>query len=76
MVFILLFYLPWSILSVFTTVLNGQVIGAINWAVIYAYANFVVAITFCYIYSAKAVEFDQLGERAKAEAQDSGEESS
>lgn len=68
-IFFLLFYFTLPILTAFTTVLNGKVIGAINWAYTYAFAQFVMTWVLSHLYLRKAARFDQLVQQVK---QDTG----
>lgn len=74
-VFILIFFWTWALLTGFTAWLNGSAVGVINWAIVYTYAQLVVAIVFCHLYATRARTFDELGEQAKSEARQRSEES-
>jgi len=67
-VFVLLFFIMLPVLSIFTTVLNGKVIGAISWAYLYAFAQFFLAWIITFLYWRKANRFDELARRAREEA--------
>jgi uncharacterized membrane protein (DUF485 family) len=67
-VFVLLFFIMLPVLSIFTTVLNGKVIGAITWAYLYAFAQFFLAWIITFLYWRKANRFDELARRAREEA--------
>ena len=56
------------ILSIFTDVLDGKVVGAISWAYIYAFAQFFLAWVVTFIYWRKADRWDELARRARVEA--------
>lgn len=71
-IFFLVFYFTLPVLAAFTTVLNGKVIGAINWAYIYAFAQFVMTWVLSHMYLSKANQFDELIEQAKREASERG----
>jgi uncharacterized membrane protein (DUF485 family) len=68
MIFFMVFYFVLPILTAFTTVLNKKAIGAINWAYVYAFAQFVMTWGLSYLYMRKANQFDELSERVKREA--------
>lgn len=66
-VFVLLFFFTLPVLTAFTTVLNGMVVGAISWAYLYAFAQFFVAWIVAFLYWRKARHFDELAEKARRE---------
>ena len=74
-VFVLLFFIMLPILSIFTDVLDGKVIGAISWAYLYAFAQFFLAWIVTFLYWRKANRFDELSRKAREEAS-GGEENS
>jgi uncharacterized membrane protein (DUF485 family) len=74
-VFVLLFFIMLPILSIFTDVLDGKVIGAITWAYLYAFAQFFLAWIVTFLYWRVAGRFDELATRARKEASE-GEENS
>jgi uncharacterized membrane protein (DUF485 family) len=41
-IFFLVFYMAMPVLAEFTTVLDGQAIGALNWAYVYGFAQFLM----------------------------------
>lgn len=63
--FFLLFYYLLPVLAAYTNVLHEKAIGPINWAYLYAFAQFAMTwiITLLYLYKART--FDQLSERVK-----------
>ena len=67
-VFVLLFFIMLPILSIFTDVLDGKVVGAISWAYLYAFAQFFLAWVVTFIYWRKADRWDELARRAREEA--------
>jgi uncharacterized membrane protein (DUF485 family) len=71
-VFVLLFFIMLPILTIFTTLLNGRVIGAITWAYLYAFAQFVVAWVLTFVYWRMAARFDELARKAREEAAERG----
>lgn len=71
-VFFFVFYFTLPILTAFTTVLNGKVIGAMNWAYLYAFAQFVMTWSLSHLYMKKANQFDQLSKKVKEEATGKG----
>lgn len=67
-VFFMIFYFGLPILAGFTTVLNVEVIGAINLAYIYAFAQFAMTWILMHIYLSKANRWDTLVDEAREEA--------
>ena len=67
-VFVVLFFIMLPILSIFTDVLDGKVVGAISWAYLYAFAQFFLAWVVTFIYWRKADRWDELARRAREEA--------
>ena len=74
-VFVVLFFIMLPILSIFTDVLDGKVVGAISWAYLYAFAQFFLAWIVTFLYWREASRFDELAREAREEAS-GGEESS
>jgi uncharacterized membrane protein (DUF485 family) len=66
--FVFLFFFPLPILTAFTTVLNGKVIGEISWAYLYGFAQFLVAWVVAFLYWRKAKRFDELARKAIEES--------
>lgn len=71
-IFFLLFYLMLPVLTAFTTVLNGKVIGVVNWAYIYAFAQFVMTWALSHVYLKQAKRYDSLVAEIKREAAEKG----
>jgi uncharacterized membrane protein (DUF485 family) len=67
-IFTILFFIMLPTLTIFTTVLNGKVVGTITWAYLYAFAQFFLAWIVTFIYWRKADRFDELARKAKEEA--------
>jgi uncharacterized membrane protein (DUF485 family) len=67
-VFVLLFFIMLPILSIFTGVLNGKAIGAISWAYLYAFAQFLLAWVVTFVYWRRANRWDELAREARKEA--------
>ncbi len=74
-VFVLLFFIMLPVLSIFTDVLDGKVIGAISWAYLYAFAQFFLAWIVTFFYWREASRFDELAREAREEASEGGESS-
>ena len=72
-IFFLVFYFGLSFLTAFTTVLDVNVIGAINLAYIYAFAQFIMTWVLMHLYVSRANGWDNLVDRAREEAAESGE---
>lgn len=73
-VFFLAFYFGLPILIAFTTVLDAKVIGKINLAYVYAFAQFATTLGLSHLYFAKAKKWDELAEQTKRDAAESGVE--
>lgn len=58
--FFLIFYFSLPIITSYSKVLNTSAIGAISWAWVYAFAQFVMTWALCIIYSKKSTEFDRM----------------
>ena len=72
-IFFLVFYFGLPFLTAFTTVLDVKVIGAINLAYLYAFAQFVMTWTLMHLYVSRANRWDDLVDRARHEAAEGGE---
>jgi uncharacterized membrane protein (DUF485 family) len=70
--FVLLFFIMLPILSIFTDVLDGKVIGAISWAYLYAFAQFFLAWIVTFLYWRKANRWDELARKAREEVSERG----
>jgi uncharacterized membrane protein (DUF485 family) len=66
--FFLVFYMAMPVLAEFTTVLDGPAIGAMNWAYVYGFAQFLMTWILMYIYVSRAKKWDKLVEEAREEA--------
>lgn len=62
------FYFLLPVLFSYTTVLNVQIIGAVNLAYVYAFALFVATWAICHLYVRQASKWDELAERAHRDA--------
>ena len=67
-IFFLVFYMAMPVLAEFTTVLDGQAIGALNWAYVYGFAQFLMTCILMHIYVSRAKKWDKLVEEAREEA--------
>jgi len=74
-VFVLLFFIMLPILSIFTDVLDGKVVGSVSWAYLYAFAQFILAWVVTFLYWRKANLWDELAREAREEVS-GGEENS
>ncbi|MEB3101918.1 DUF485 domain-containing protein [Ferviditalea candida] len=72
-IFFMVFYFILPVLTAFTSSLDGKVIGAINWAYIYAFAQFIMTWVLSHMYLKKAREFDQLAKKVKDDVEGKGE---
>ncbi len=71
-IFFIIFYFTLPILTGYTTVLNGKAIGVINWAYVYAFAQFAMTWILCHMYMNKANKFDKIVEEVKKSAAEKG----
>jgi uncharacterized membrane protein (DUF485 family) len=67
-IFFLVFYMAMPVLAEFTTVLDRPAIGAMNWAYVYGFAQFLMTLILCYLYINRAKKWDKLVEEAREEA--------
>src|SRR5918996_3820005 len=67
-IFFLVFYFGLPFLAAFTTVLDVNVIGAINLAWVYAFAQFAMTWILMHLYVSRANRWDDLVDRARHEA--------
>lgn len=67
-VFFLIFYFTLPIMTSYSKVLNEPAIGAISWAWVFAFAQFIMTWVLCILYSKKSKEFDRLVEEIKQDA--------
>ncbi|RFU62529.1 DUF485 domain-containing protein [Peribacillus glennii] len=67
-IFFMVFYFTLPVMTAYTTVLNQPAIGAISWAWIFAFAQFVMTVSLCMIYTRKARKFDEIVDRITKEA--------
>jgi uncharacterized membrane protein (DUF485 family) len=71
-IFFLVFYFGLPFLTAFTTLLDVKVIGAINLAYIYAFAQFAMTWILMHLYVSRANKWDDLVDRARHEAGEGG----
>lgn len=67
-IFFLVFYFGLPFLTAFTTVLDVKVIGAINLAWIYAFAQFAMTWILMHLYVSRANRWDDLVDRSRQQA--------
>ena len=72
-IFFLVFYFGLPFLTAFTTVLDVNVIGAINLAWVYAFAQFAMTWILMHLYVGRANRWDDLVDRARQEAAEDDE---
>ncbi|WP_100523435.1 DUF485 domain-containing protein [Mycobacteroides abscessus] len=58
-IFFFLFYFSLPLMTSYTTVLNQKAFGPVTWAWVFAFAQFVMTWTLCYLYSKRANSFDE-----------------
>ncbi|RNB89236.1 DUF485 domain-containing protein [Brevibacillus nitrificans] len=66
-IFFFVFYFSLPILTSYFTVLNTKAFGAISWAWVFAFAQFIMTWGLCILYTKRAKEFDDLVEKIKQE---------
>ncbi len=66
-IFFFVFYFTLPILTSYFTVLNQPAFGAITWAWVFAFAQFIMTWGLCILYTKRAEQFDQLVEKIKQE---------
>ncbi|GAX89172.1 hypothetical protein EFBL_0790 [Effusibacillus lacus] len=71
-IFFFVFYFILPVLTAYSTVLNKKAVGAINWAYLYAFAQFAMTWGLCHLYMRKANKFDELVNKVKQEITDKG----
>jgi uncharacterized membrane protein (DUF485 family) len=71
-IFFFVFYFALPIMTSYSKVLNTPAIGAISWAWVFAFAQFIMTWTLCILYTKKARQFDEIVEEIKQEAQKGG----
>lgn len=69
-IFLLALLLVLAVLTSFTSVLDGQIVPGLNWALVYAYVVFFAPVVFCHLYSWRSNHFDSLGEAAVLETEE------
>ena len=72
-IFFMIFYFGLVFLGAFTTVLNVKVAGPLTLAYVYAFAQFAMTWILMHVYVRQANKWDDLVERSRTEAADSGE---
>ncbi|ANB58267.1 hypothetical protein GFC29_59 [Anoxybacillus sp. B7M1] len=71
--FFLIFSLLLPILAFYTNILKKPAIGAISWAWIFVFAQFVMTWIICHLYVKKAAEFDDMADQVLLHHQEEGE---
>jgi uncharacterized membrane protein (DUF485 family) len=66
-IFFFVFYFSLPVLTSYTKFLNTPAFGAITWAWVFAFAQFIMTWALCIIYTKKSVEFDAVVEEIKQE---------
>jgi uncharacterized membrane protein (DUF485 family) len=66
-IFFFLFYFTLPVMTSYFQVLNTPAFGAITWAWVFAFAQFIMTWALCSIYTKRAAEFDQIVEKIKQE---------
>jgi len=71
-IFFFVFYFALPIMTSYTKILNAPAVGAITWAWVFAFAQFVMTWTLCILYTRKSKQFDSMVEQIKEEAKRGG----
>ncbi|WP_166241375.1 DUF485 domain-containing protein [Paenibacillus turpanensis] len=66
-IFFLVFYFVLPVMTSYSSVLNQPAFGAVTWAWVFAFAQFIMTWVLCSLYSRKAVQFDEQAEKIKEE---------
>ncbi|SHF12913.1 Uncharacterized membrane protein, DUF485 family [Seinonella peptonophila] len=74
-IFFFVFYFSLPIMTSFTDYLNYSISGALTFAWVFAFAQFVMTWVLCSLYTKKAKQFDQLVAEIKSSSVDKEEES-
>lgn len=61
-IFFFTFYFILPIMTSYSKILNTPAIGAITWAWVFGFAQFIMTWTLCMLYSKKAQSFDKLSD--------------
>ncbi|MGH3087280.1 MAG: DUF485 domain-containing protein [Rubrobacteraceae bacterium] len=67
-IFFFAFYFLLIVLAAYTTFMNVEVIGALTWAYIYAYAQFFMTWILMHLYLSRANKWDDLVDRSREQA--------
>ena len=68
-IFFFVFYFTLPIMTAYSTVLNQEAFLHMNWAWIFAFAQFIMTWTLCTLYTKKARSFDAMAEEIKKDIQ-------
>lgn len=71
-VFFVVFYFALPLLIGLTSVLNAEVLGAVNLAYLYTYAQFAMILVLGHLYLARSKRWDELVDETKRDADDKG----
>lgn len=66
-IFFFAFYFTLPIMTSYFKVLNTPAIGAITWAWVFAFAQFIMTWGLCILYTKRSVKFDEMVEEIKQE---------
>ncbi len=66
-IFFFVFYFTLPIMTSYFQVLNRPAFGAITWAWVFAFAQFIMTWVLCIIYTKRSEEFDRMVEQIKQE---------
>ncbi|MFX6163944.1 DUF485 domain-containing protein, partial [Acinetobacter baumannii] len=59
-IFFFVFYFMLPVMTSYSKVLNTPAVGAITWAWVFAFAQFIMTWALCILYTKKSAEFDTI----------------
>jgi uncharacterized membrane protein (DUF485 family) len=68
-IFFFVFYFTLPVTTAYFTFLNKKAIGALNWAYLFALAQFIMTWVLCLTYTKRANKFDQAVEEIKKQVE-------
>ncbi len=72
-IFFFVFYFALPVMTAYSKVLNAPFAGAITWAWVFAFAQFIMTWALCMIYTKKAASFDAMVDQIRQEAGKGGD---
>ena len=68
-IFFFVFYFTLPVTTAYFTFLNEKAIGALNWAYLFAFAQFIMTWTLCLTYTKRANKFDEAVDEIKKQVE-------